>query len=202
MYDYLFETADFSGILIFAAVCIIAAMAAYFVYKRFETVKKKKVNFNMYGWDMIYTDKPAEDKRENVDYSLVLYSAKYDIQGKPDYNFKKPCGGAIMPVEIKSGKIGDSPMPHYGDYLQLCAYFLIIEDVYGIRPKYGKLIYKDYMFTVRNGYTTKRDISRILGRMRNMLETGTEKPSPSFANCRYCMCNGTVCEFCKDYSGK
>lgn len=202
MFDFFYEKADFWGIAVFIAVCAAFALICFIIYKRVEPVKKRRASFNMYGWDMIYTDKPTENKEENVDYGLILYSSKYDIQGKPDYIFKKRFGGEFMPVEIKSGKIGDEPMPHYGDYLQLCAYFLIIEDVYGKKPKYGRLIYKDYMFIIRNGYFAKRDISRVLGRMRNMLETGYEKPCPSFANCRYCMCNGTVCEYCKDYSGK
>lgn len=200
MYDFLYESADFSRIIIFVIVCIAVAFVCFFVYKRFETVKKKKTSFNMTGWDMIYSDKPTEDKDENVDYSLVLYSARYDIKGKPDYIFKKKYSNTLMPVEIKSGKIGDDNFPHYGDYLQLCAYFLIIEDVYGRKPKFGRIVYKDYMFIIRNGYFARRDISRTLGRMRTMLKTGKEKPCDSFVNCRYCMCNGTVCEFCKDYS--
>ncbi len=202
MYDFLYEYADFTGIIVFVVVCLALAVLCFFIYKRFETVKKKHASFNMTGWELIYSDKPEEEKEESVDYGVVLYSAKYDIQGKPDYIFRKRRGTKIMPVEIKSGMIGDEPMPHYGDYLQLCAYFLIIEDVYGRKPKYGKIIYKDYMFIIRNGMRTKKDITKVLGRMRTMLKTGREKPCESFANCRYCLCNGTVCEFCKDHSTK
>ena len=200
MYDYFFEYANFSGIVIFIAVCFGLMFVFYLLYLCLETVKKKKTSFNMTGWELIYSDKAEEEKEDGVDYGLVLYSAKYDIQGKPDHIFKKKHSSKIMPVEIKSGKIGDEPFPHYGDYLQLCAYFLIIEDVYGKKPKYGKIIYKDYMFIIRNGMRTKRDILKVLGRMRMMLKTGYEKPCESFVNCRYCLCNGTVCEFCRDYS--
>lgn len=198
MFDMFFENAQFSSIIVFVVICVLAAAFAYVLYCLKRSVKKKNSSFNMTGWKMIYTDKPTEVKEENVDYGLILYSAKYDIQGKPDYIFKKR--GNIMPVEIKSGKIGDEAFPHMGDYLQLCAYFLIIEDVYGIKPKYGKIIYKDYMFIIKNGYFVRKDINKVLFRMRKMLETGKETPCKSFANCRYCLCNGTVCEFSKDYS--
>ncbi len=197
MYDYMFENADFLGIGYFVLFCIIAAVICILLYFSKKTVKKKNASYNMAGWRLVYSDK-AEEKEEGVDYGLILYSQKYDIQGKPDYIFKKSFGRGIMPVEIKSGKIGNESMPHYGDYLQLCAYFLIIEDVYGIKPKFGKIIYKDYMFVIRNGYFARRDITKVLARMRNMLETGIEKPNISFKNCRFCLCNGTVCEFCEN----
>ncbi len=202
MFDYMFEYADFTGIVYFIGICVLLVTVCFLIYKRLETIKKKKASFNMTGWELIYSDKADEEREEGVDYSIVLYSAKYDIQGKPDYIFRKKRSDKLMPVEIKSGKIGDEKLPHYGDYLQLCAYFLIIEDVYGRKPKYGKIIYKDHMFIIRNGTRTKKDIMKVLLRMRTMLKTGHEKPCASFKNCRYCLCNGTVCEYSKDYSKK
>ena len=173
MYDYFFEYADFSGIVIFIAVCFGLMFICFLIYSCLETVKKKKTSFNMTGWELVYSDKAEEEKEDGVDYGIVLYSAKYDIQGKPDHIFKKRHSGKLMPVEIKSGKIGEEAFPHYGDYLQLCAYFLIIEDVYGKKPKYGKIIYKDYMFIIRNGMRTKRDITKVLGRMRMVFVSGS-----------------------------
>ncbi len=100
-----------------------------------------------------------------------------------------------MPVELKSGRIGDALEPHRGDYLQLAAYFLLLEDVYGKRPRFGRLVYADYMFEVRNTAGVRREVLRTMAEMRRMLETGEGHAESSFVHCRHCVCNGTVCEF-------
>ena len=100
-----------------------------------------------------------------------------------------------MPVELKSGRIGDAPEPHRGDYLQLAAYFLLLEDVYGKRPRFGRLVYADYMFEIRNTAGVRREVLRTMAEMRQMLETGEGRAECSFIHCRHCVCNGTVCEF-------
>lgn len=161
------------------------------------SVKKYRAKMNMIGYSIIYTDQKDNNKKVNIDYSTILYSVKYDIKGKPDYVFKNKITGALVPVEIKSGSIGDSKMPHKGDMLQLVTYFLIVNEVYGIKPKYGKLIYKDYMFKIRNTSKLRSEVKRTIARMRGMLKNGEEEVNPSFATCRYCVCNGTVCEYCK-----
>ena len=142
---------------------------------------------------MIYADQKG-NKREK-DFGKLLYSKKYDIQGKPDYIFQKRLGNAIIPVEIKSGSIKDDNFPHPGDRMQLATYFLLIEDVYGLRPKYGRLVYKDYMFDIRNTIAIRREVRRTLANMRKMLYTGEGKANCSVASCRYCVCKGTVCPY-------
>jgi CRISPR-associated exonuclease Cas4 len=102
-------------------------------------------------------------------------------------------------VELKSGSISDDEiMPHQGDLIQLAAYFLIIEDVYGIRPKEGRLVYKNKMFIIKNTKKIRRLVEDTIDEMRQMLETGQAECEPSFVKCRYCLCRGTVCEYTND----
>ena len=103
--------------------------------------------------------------------------------------------GRIVPVELKSGCIGEAEEPHHGDFLQLAAYFLILEDVYGKRPAYGRLVYRDYMFEIKNTARVRREVLKTVQEMRQMLRDGIAEPKPSFAHCRPCVCNGTVCQF-------
>lgn len=163
-------------------------------------IKKRTAKQGVPGYSVIYADQKAKGRKEQDSFGKLLYSGKYDIQGKPDYIFKAHFGNRLVPVEIKSGYIGDEDMPHRGDLLQLAAYFLIIEDVYGIRPRYGRLIYSDYMFYVKNTGKLRKEVQGTLFSMRKMLEDGTGEANSSFAQCRYCLCNGTVCEYCKDYN--
>lgn len=148
----------------------------------------------MFGFVMIYADQKGSGKKDD-DFGRLLYSAEHDLQGKPDYIFRKRFSKTIVPVEMKSGLIKDSEEPHQGDLLQLGAYFLIIEDVYKKRPKYGKLIYQDYMFVIKNTRSLRAMVMATAKDMREMLEIGMGKPNDSFATCRYCICNGTVCKY-------
>ena len=65
----------------------------------------------MPGFTLIYADQKQSVKKSEG-FGKLLYSAKYDLQGKPDYIFKKRLGSAIVPVELKSGAIKDAPLPH------------------------------------------------------------------------------------------
>lgn len=159
--------------------------------------KKKPANVTMFGYKMIYTDQKETHKEQNVDYNILLYSSRYDIQGKPDYIFQHIFTGGLVPVEIKSGSIGEAQAPHSGDLLQLAAYFLIIQDIYHRKPRFGYLVYKDYMFQIKNTIKIRKRVKKTLARMRHMLVTGEETANANFATCRYCLCNGTVCEHCK-----
>lgn len=165
-------------------------------------MKKKPSKHGLMGYRIVYTDQKEENKKKNIDYGIILYSAKYDIQGKPDYIFQRYFGKALVPIEIKSGQIGDSKVPHKGDMLQLAAYFLIIEDVYKRKPKYGRLVYKDHMFIIRNTFRIRQEVLNTISRMRNMLEGSEEKANPSFITCRHCVCNGTVCKYCNTNKNK
>ncbi|MDD4844909.1 MAG: hypothetical protein PHU31_11380 [Anaerotignum sp.] len=157
-------------------------------------MKKLPLSNRMGGYSLIYADQKQNGKNEE-DFGKLLYSAAYELQGKPDYIYKKRLGKGIVPVELKSGSIGDEPLPHRGDLLQLGAYFLILEDVYQVRPKFGRLAYRDYMFVVKNTRSLRKEVQGTVKEMREMLIYGVGKPNPSFATCRFCICKGTVCTY-------
>lgn len=165
-------------------------------------IKKKRTKLGVAGYSVIYADQKAKTKKQQESYGKLLYSAKYDIQGKPDYIFKSYMGNRLIPVEIKSGYIGDEDMPHRGDLLQLVAYFLILEDVFGVKPRYGRLVYSDYMFIIKNTDKLRKEVKGTLSSMRQMLKDGEGEANSSFVKCRYCICRGTVCEYCEDNSKK
>ncbi|MDR2183544.1 MAG: Dna2/Cas4 domain-containing protein [Clostridiales bacterium] len=123
----------------------------------------------------------------------LLHSEKHNLRGKPDFIFKNIITGRLVPMELKSGEVESTP--HHGDIMQLAAYFLIVEDTMGARPKVGYLRYKNAMFKVKNTSRLRRALLDIVADMRRMLITGEGEANPSFARCRYCAARGTVCEF-------
>lgn len=139
---------------------------------------------------VVYSD---SNLYENVD-KMTLYSKKYHLKGKPDFVYKTLFNNYI-PVEIKSSSIKDSPSPRENEAMQLITYFFLISETYG-KPKYGYLIYKDYMFKIKNNRKTRKYFINELKNLREMLETGSNYCEPSFSKCKHCICKNTVCEFC------
>ncbi len=157
-------------------------------------IQKLTARDDVRGYSLIYADQ-KQGKRHEEDFGKLLYSAKYELQGKPDYVFQSPIMKKIVPVELKSGSIDEEELPHHGDLLQLGAYFLILEDVYGQKPPFGRIVYQDYMFEIKNTAKIRNEVLATMKEMREMLQYGVGKAKPSFANCRPCVCNGTVCQF-------
>jgi CRISPR-associated exonuclease Cas4 len=134
------------------------------------------------GWQLIYED------------AHLLYDEHYKLKGKPDMVYRK--GRKLIPVELKSGRIGKNAEPRFGDLMQLAAYFILVEAEWGIKPVQGRLIYSDGMFLVANTRALRRRLAETLSDMEYMLESpdGFEA-EPGFSKCKYCPCQGTVCEF-------
>ena len=157
-------------------------------------IQKLTARDDVRGYALVYADQ-KQGKKHEEDFGKLLYSAKYELQGKPDYVFQSPILKKIVPVELKSGSIGEEELPHHGDLLQLGAYFLILEDVYGQKPPFGRIVYQDYMFEIKNTAKVRNEVLSTMKEMRDMLQYGVGKAKPSFATCRPCVCNGTVCQF-------
>ncbi len=178
---------------------ILVVVVFWLIYSKKNAIKKSKYkNIVPLGYKLFYTDQNTKEKEDNVIYKKILYSEKYNIQGKPDYIFKR--FNSYYPIELKSGSIKDDPMPHLGDLMQLVAYFIIIEDLYGHRVKEGKLVYKDYCFRIKNTRRLRKYFFKVLSDMRHMLKTGKGNPTCSFTHCKYCICRHTVCEFYRKLS--
>lgn len=147
---------------------------------------KNKVQHGQPFSKMIYTDEGGGN---------LLVDQEHMLQGKPDYIFQSYFTGRPIPFEIKSGTCKDE-FPHEGDLMQLVAYFLIIEAVYGRRPKCGKLVYANKTFKVRNTRELRRQLLTILKEMRNMLEGHMPQTcETSYIKCKNCVCQKTVCEW-------
>ena len=188
MYDFIF--------LKIAA--FLAAVLFIFILLKRKSIVKKKTSFNMFGYNIIYSDTKPKNKKYDVEYGTLLKSDKLDIQGKPDLIFESCFLKRIVPVEIKSGKIKNEAFPHYGDLMQLAAYFVIIEEEYSKKIKYGKLIYNDYMFIVYNTHKLRNELLCVIKDMRSMLNGIEFKTESDFIKCRHCICKMTVCKYYKE----
>ena len=87
---------------------------------------------------VVYSD---TGKEEAVLEPLV--SQRHGLVGKPDYLVEVSGAGRrlVVPLEVKSRK--QPPVPDAGHLLQLAAYCLLVEDVYGQKPPHGYLRYAD-----------------------------------------------------------
>ncbi len=151
------------------------------------TIKvKNKKEIGVNGASLIYTDEKG---------CKMLVAEKWNLQGKPDMIFETWILRQLIPLEIKSGWLKDKS-PHLGDLYQLVVYFLLIEAVYGKRPPYGKLVYANKTFKIRNTRKLRKKVLQIISNMRKMLE-GQLKPKaePDYMKCKHCVCKGTVCKW-------
>lgn len=172
----------------------IARLISFFLTRKHKCVKLPP-KLPGAAYRLIYSDQKQIDKRqENVVYGTVLKSEKLEISGKPDYIYRHK-NGELMPVELKSGEIGEAVEPYLGDLMQLASYFAIVEEYFGEKPPGGLIIYKDYMFKIKNTARLRRALKSVLGDMRDMLKHGEANPAANFAKCKNCICNGTVCEY-------
>lgn len=84
---------------------------------------------------------------DTQDWGLVekpLFDPLLELTGKPDYVIQK--GKQLIPVEVKSSKVSNSP---YDSHIyQLAAYCYLIERETGIRPNYGILHYPNRTFRI------------------------------------------------------
>lgn len=105
-----------------------------------------------------------EDMGEGVTPKEALVSHRWRLAGKPDYLLS--IGKHLIPVEVKTANLPSSGQPYPGHVLQLAAYCLLVEEVYGSRPPYGYIRYKDA--TVQVPYTDRlrHELLRTLEVMR------------------------------------
>ncbi len=152
----------------------------------FKTKKKAKPPLSK----LIYTDTNSEKYD-----AQILKSEKYKLRGKPDLIYKSRFTRKYYPIELKSGKLGsNATVPRDGDLMQLCAYFFIIEEHYNCKVPYGKLVYKDCAFIVKNNKYMKRTFLNVL---KNMQVFSAEKNNVVTTKkvCNTCTLRFTVCEY-------
>lgn len=122
-----------------------------------------------------------------------LVARSYPLSGKPDYVVLTPDGSRV-PVEVKSGRVGRAP--RHEDVLQLTTYLLILEDLYGLPPRYGLLHYANRSFEVPYMPELRDEALAILDEMQSLdASSAADAPpgAPSPALCRVCAFR-TVCD--------
>ncbi len=170
---------------------LVLLLVIYFIEKSTQpSVFKSTRNAKPIFTKLIYTDTNSEKYD-----AQILKSEKYKLRGKPDLIYKSRFTRKYYPIELKSGKLGlNATVPRDGDLMQLCAYFFIIEEHYNCKVPYGKLVYKDCVFKVKNNRYMKKTFLSVL---KNMNSFSVEKSSfkPTKKVCSSCTLRFTVCEY-------
>ena len=127
---------------------------------------------------LVYADTGAWRRCERP-----LFSSRYALSGKPDYLVQER--GRMVPVEVKPGRTAG--VPYAGDVLQLAAYCLLVEEVYGQRPPYGYLKYCHALWRIDYDDGLRRQVLSALERMRRDFVARDVPPSHGDAQrCLHC----------------
>lgn len=120
-----------------------------------------------------------------------LFDPDLQLTGKPDYLVEQ-ADGIIVPVEVKSSKA--PPEPHESHILQLAAYCVLVDSVYGVRPTHGILQYKDKAYAVDFTPEIEEDLLDIIAEMReDMFAEDVPRDHQDWRRCAKCGFR-SVCE--------
>ena len=76
----------------------------------------------------------------------------------------------------------------------IIAYFIILENCFKKKPRYGYLIYSDYMFMIPNKRYLRKKVLKALKDMRLMLKGKFISHEKNLSVCKKCICNNSVCK--------
>ncbi len=159
-----------------AAIALILLLVALALYL---AARGLRLHSGLPRGQVVYSDTGAWRRNERS-----LFSAAHQVTGKPDYLVRD--GGAVVPVEVKSGPAPSAPRE--GHVMQLAVYCLLVEESLGRRPPYGLIRYDDRTFKV--GYTDdlRQGLLSELDRMRNdaSLPGGPHRDHHSPRRCAGC----------------
>jgi CRISPR-associated exonuclease Cas4 len=127
---------------------------------------------------VVYSD---TDGWRRVEDTLV--SRRYGLVGKPDYVVEERDGP--VPVEVKPTRRAETP--YLSDVLQLTAYCLLLEDVWGRAPKRGLLRYAEHTFSVEYTPDLRAVLLETLADMRAQTNaTNVDRDHDEPGRCRAC----------------
>ncbi len=130
------------------------------------------------GGKVIYTD-----TRNWEEVEKPLYDPVTQITGRPDYLVKQ--GQQVIPVEVKSGGVPDSPYDSH--IFQLAAYCLLVEREFGKRPDYGIIHYGKRTFSVPYTLELEAALIELLTEIRqNDRRKNVGRSHDQSARCRGC----------------
>ena len=142
----------------------------------FILLKLTKVPIQVYKNKIAYYDhkeKPIE----------AMFSSKYGLVGKPDFILHTKDG--LLPLEIKYSE--KPKQPYFSHVIQLISYCLLIEEVKGIKPKYGFIQYKKGRpFAVPYTESMKLFLIKTMHDMRICIDLGECPMSFRKYKCKKC----------------
>jgi CRISPR-associated exonuclease Cas4 len=92
-----------------------------------------------------------------------ITSHRLRMSGKPDYVYSMP--DQAVPIEVKRHRAGRFG-PRDRDVIQLLAYCVLIEDVWGVAVMHGLIEYADRRFTVPYGPEQRRQVLELAEEIR------------------------------------
>jgi CRISPR-associated exonuclease Cas4 len=105
------------------------------------------------------------------------------LTGRPDYLVQE--NGAIIPVEVKSGRAPG--LPYDSHIFQLAAYCLLVESTYGKAPPYGLLRYRDRTFSIDYSPSLQKELEDLLEAIRRQERSGeADRSHQDPARCARC----------------
>ena len=122
------------------------------------SARQRKVS-GLPGGRVVYSDTRGWGRVEKP-----LYDAEYGLTGRPDYLVELEDGETLIPVEVKSARAPS--VPYDSHVFQLAAYCLLVERVYGKRPPYGLLHYRDKTFAIDYTPAVEQELVALLDEMR------------------------------------
>ncbi|MBW2976687.1 CRISPR-associated protein Cas4 [Candidatus Woesearchaeota archaeon] len=133
----------------------------------FVLLKSTKVPKPIYKSKTIYSDHKEKPEK-------ALFSYKYGLVGKPDFILHTKDG--LLPLEIKHSK--RPRQPYFSHVMQLISYCLLIEEVKGIKPKYGFIQYMGGQpFSIPYTKSMKLFLIKTMHEMRHYTNLG-DCPKP------------------------
>lgn len=138
--------------------------ASFFLYKSLRNLEDARRFRSVKGighLGIAYVDNPEEGAE-------LLVSEAHGLSGRPDYVLEDD--GSLIPVEVKSGRRPRGPL--FSHILQLAAYCLLVEEVYGKRPPYGLLKYGDIVHEIEYTDDLKQLLLSKLEEMRKVAANG------------------------------
>lgn len=115
-----------------------------------------------------------------------LYDPARKLTGRPDYLVRQ--GGAVIPVEVKSARVG--ALPYDSHVFQLAVYCHLVAVTFGQRPPFGILHYPNRTFRIPYTAELEAQLFNLLEELRaderrRNVPRSHEQP-PRCARCGYC----------------
>lgn len=153
----------------------------FFVFLPYLLFKKRRLSRELgipKDWKLIYTDAQGEGRLLKAFVKGVI------LCGKPDWVYQNRSQALVI-----EDKRGTKPGTLYLSYqIQLAAYFLLVEEEFGLRPYRGILRFSDGQAEVSPDPTLIHTLGTVLEEMRAILlrKTPARRNHWSQSRCRRC----------------